>query len=90
VQAVNNQPAPAVLLPPLSLAAPAELHGRMKIIWNAIEALVKRGLTSDVAIDQIYSECGGQTTKVNDVIKLLNHFRQVGNASLHMYVQWHH
>ena len=61
-----------------------------KIVWDAIEALVKRRLTSDVAIDPIYSECGGQNTMANDVIKLLKHFRQVGNASLHMYVQWNH
>ena len=61
-----------------------------KIVWDAIEALVKRGLTSDVAIDWIYSECGGQNTKVNDVIKILKHFRQLGNVSLHMYVQGNH
>ncbi len=66
------------------------MYCRRKIVWDAIEALVKKGLTSDVAIDPIYSECGGQNTKVNDVIKILKHFRQVGNASLHMYVQWNH
>ena len=38
-----------------------------------MEALVQRGLTSDVAIDRIYSECGGPNTKVNDVIKELKH-----------------
>ena len=51
-----------------------------------MEALVQRGLTSDVAIDRIYSECGGLNTKVNDVIKELKHFKRVGNAALHMYV----
>ena len=57
-----------------------------KIVWDAVEALVQRGLTSDVAIDRIYSECGGPNTKVNDVIKELKHFRSIGNAALHMYV----
>ena len=57
-----------------------------KIVWDAVEALVQRGLTSDVAIDRIYSECGGPNTKVNDVIKELKHFRRVGNAALHIYV----
>ena len=57
-----------------------------KIVWDAVEVLVQRGLTSDVAIDRIYSECGGPNTKVNDVIKELKHFRSVGNAALHMYV----
>ena len=53
-----------------------------KIVWDTIEALGKRGLASDVAHDQIYSECGDQNIKVNDVIKILKYFRQVGNASL--------
>ena len=57
-----------------------------KIVWDAVEALVQRGLTSDVAIDRIYSECGGPNTKVNDVIKELKHFRSIGNAALHMHV----
>ena len=47
------------------------MYCRRKIVWDAIEALVTRGLTSDVAIDRIYSECGGQNTKVNDVLKIL-------------------
>ena len=51
-----------------------------------MEALVQRGLTSDVAIDRIYSECGGPNSKVNDVIKELKHFRSIGNAALHMHV----
>ncbi len=59
---------------------------RRKIVWDAVEALVQRGLTSDVAIDRIYSECEGPNTKVNDVIKELKHFKRVGNAALHMYV----
>ena len=55
-------------------------------MWDATEALVQRGLTSDVAIDRIYSECGGPNTKVNDVIKKLRHFWSFRNAALHMYV----
>jgi hypothetical protein len=57
-----------------------------KIVWDAVEALVQRGLTSNVAIDRIYSECGGPNSKVNEVIKELKHFKRVGNAALHMYV----
>jgi hypothetical protein len=64
------------------------IYCHRKIAWDAIEALVKRRLTSDVAIDQIYSQCVGQNTKVNDVLKILKHFRQVGNVYLQMYVQW--
>ena len=56
------------------------------IVWDAVEALVQRGLTSDVAFDRIYSECGGPNTKVNDVIKELKHVRSIGNAALHMHV----
>ena len=59
---------------------------RRKIVWDAVEALVQRGLTSDVAIDRIYSECGGPNSKVNDVIEELKHFKRVGNAALHTYV----
>ena len=59
---------------------------RRKVVWDAVESLVQRGLTSDVAIERIYSECGGPNTKVNDVIKELKHFRRVGNAALHIYV----
>jgi hypothetical protein len=59
---------------------------RRKIVWDAVEALVQRGLTSDVAIDRIYSECGGPNSKVNEVINELKHFKRVGNAALHMYV----
>jgi hypothetical protein len=58
---------------------------RRKIVWDAVEALVQRGLTSDVAIDRIYSECGGVNAKVNDVISRLKHFRVIGNAALHMH-----
>ncbi len=57
-----------------------------KIVWDAVEALVQRGLTSDVAIDRIYSECGGPNSKVNEVIEELKRFKRVGNAALHMYV----
>jgi hypothetical protein len=57
-----------------------------KIVWDAVESLGQRGLTSDVAIDRICSECGGPNTKVNDVIKELKCFRIVGNADLHMNV----
>ena len=63
------------------------MYCRRKIVWDTVEALVKRGLTSDVAIDRIYTECGGQNTKANDVISKLKHFRRVGNASLHIYFQ---
>ena len=59
---------------------------RRKIFWDAVKALVQRGLTSDVAIDRIYSECGGPNSKVKDVIEELKHFKRVGNAALHMYV----
>jgi hypothetical protein len=47
---------------------------------------VKRGLSSDVAIDRTYTECGGPNTKVSDVIERLKQFRQTGNNTLHMYV----
>ena len=49
-----------------------------------MEHLVQRDLTSDVAIDMIYSECGGPNTKDNDVIKELKHFRSIGNTTLHI------
>ena len=39
-----------------------------------------------MAIDRIYSECGGPKTKINDVIKELKHFKRVENAALHLYV----
>ena len=55
---------------------------RRKIVWDAVEALVQRGLTSDVAIDRIYSECGGVNAKMNDVISRLKHFRAIGNMLL--------
>ena len=42
-----------------------------------MEALVQRGLTSDVTIDRIYSVCGGPNTKVNDVVKELKYFRSM-------------
>ncbi len=58
---------------------------RRKIVWDTVEALVQRGLTSDVAIDRIYSECGGVNEMVNDAISRLKHFRVIGNAALHMY-----
>lgn len=48
---------------------------RRKIVWDVIDNLVKRGLSSDVAIDRIYAECGGPSTKVNDVIAQLKQFR---------------
>ena len=54
-------------------------------MWDAVEALVQRGLPSDVAIDQIYSECGGINAKVHDVISHLQHFRVIGNVALHMH-----
>ena len=55
-------------------------------MWDAIDNLVKRGLSSDVAIDRIYNECGGPNTKVNDVIAQLKQFRRTGNDVLHMYL----
>ena len=59
---------------------------RRKIVWDAIDNLVKRGLSSDVAIDRIYTECGGPNTNISDVIGRLKTFRQTGNNALHMYV----
>jgi len=62
------------------------MYCRRKIIWDTIEGLVKRGLTSDAAIDQVYNECGGTNTKVNDVVSKLKAFRQNGNPVLHIHV----
>ena len=59
---------------------------RRKIVCDAIDSLVKRGLSSDVAIDCIYTECGGPNTNVSNVIELLKNFRQTGNNTLHMHV----
>ena len=59
---------------------------RRKIVWDVIDDLVKRGLSSDVAIDRIYAECGGPNAKVNDVIARLKQFRRHGNDALHMYL----
>jgi hypothetical protein len=57
---------------------------RRKIIWDTVDGLVRRGLTSDVAIDRIYSECGGPTMKVNQVIAKIKEFRKYGNPALHI------
>jgi hypothetical protein len=62
------------------------MYCRRKIIWDTIEGLVQRGLTSDAAIDRVYNECGGQNTKVNDVVSKLKAFRKNGNPVLHIYV----
>ena len=62
------------------------MYCRRNIVWDAIDNLVKRGLSSDVAIDRIYNECGGPNTKVNDVIAQLKQFRRTGNDVLHMYL----
>jgi hypothetical protein len=43
-----------------------------KIVWDAVEEPVQWGLTSDMAIDRIYSECGGPNSKVNEVIEELS------------------
>ena len=59
---------------------------RRKIFWGVIEDLVKRGLSSDVAIDRVYTECGGPNVKVNDVIAQLKQVRRTGNNALHMYL----
>ena len=56
---------------------------RRKIVWDAVEALVQRGMTSDIAIDRMYSECGGINAEVNDVLSRLKHFRVIGDAALH-------
>ena len=47
---------------------------------------MKRGLSSDVAIDRVYTECGGPNVKVNDVIAQLKQVRRTGNNALHMYL----
>jgi hypothetical protein len=59
---------------------------RRKIVWDVIDNLVKRGLSSDVSIDRVYAECGGPNAKVNDVIARLKQFRRHGNDALHMYL----
>ena len=59
---------------------------RRKIVWDVIDDLVKRGLSSDVAIDRVYAECGGPNAKINDVIARLKQFRRHGNNALHMYL----
>jgi hypothetical protein len=57
---------------------------RRKIILDTVDALVRRGVTSDVAIDRIYAECAGPTVKVNQVISKIIEFRKYGNAALHI------
>ena len=59
---------------------------RRKIVWDVIDDLVRRGLSSDVAIDRVYAECGGPNANVNDVIARLKEFRRTGNDALHMYL----
>jgi hypothetical protein len=49
-----------------------------------VDGLVRRGLTSDVAIDRIYSECGGPTMDVNQVIAKIKEFRKYDNPALHI------
>ena len=68
----------------------ASERGKVKFKYcrrkNVIDNLVRRRLSSDVAIDRVYAECGGPNAKVNDVIARLKQFRRTGNDALHMYL----
>ena len=57
---------------------------RRKIVWDVISNMCNRQLTADVAIDRIYSQCGGIDTPVNEVITQLKRFRKEGNPVLFM------
>jgi len=57
---------------------------RRKIVWDVILNMCNRQLTADVAIDRIYSQCGGIGTPVNRVISELKRFKKEGNQVLFM------
>ena len=62
------------------------MYCQRNIIWETIEELVKRGLTSDAAIDLVYNESGGTNTKFNDVVSKLKAFQKNGNRVLHIHI----
>lgn len=57
---------------------------RRKIVWDVIDNMCNRHISSDTAIDMIYEECGGSGTPVNTVIQKLKQFRTTGNDRLHI------
>lgn len=59
-------------------------YSNRKIVWDTIENMCTRNISSDVAIDTIYEECGGHKTPVNQVISFLRDARRIGNQNLYI------
>ena len=59
-------------------------YSRRKVVWDTIEGMCDRQLEAGVAIDRIYTECGGFNTPVGQVIETekIRDFRKVGNRNL--------
>jgi hypothetical protein len=55
---------------------------RRKIVWDTISNMCRRNMSADVAIDRIYSQCGGVGAPVSKVIADLKRFRREGNGVL--------
>ncbi len=66
------------------------IYCRRKIVWDVIDNMCNRGISSDAAIDLILKECGGSKTTVSAVISNLKKFRITGNARLHIDARQRH
>ena len=55
-------------------------YSRRKVIWSMVSGLVQLGITAEVAIDQIYSAYGEQTS-VTDIINAIKKGRRDGTLN---------